>query len=174
MRGVEDAATRAAHRFGDGDGDDLVVLLIRTSKVVVERLRSQRPPEDASALTVVHGLAANHLIGHRDVTTSDLARYLRITKQSASEVVAVLEAAGIVRRAPHPTDRRARVLLLTDAGRAKLDDRRRRSQALEDEWAALVGRDRLDVLRGALESYLDADEAGADARCPDVGPGPRP
>ena len=74
-------------------------------------------------MTVVHGLAARYLIGRDDVTTVELAGYLGITKQSTSEVVAPLERAGIVRRAPHPSDGRARVLLLTDDGAAKLGRR---------------------------------------------------
>jgi len=109
-------------------------------------------------MTVVHGLAARYLVGRDDVTTVELARHLRITKQSASEVVAVLEQTGIVRRAPHPRDGRARVLLLTDDGTARLADGRRRWKQLEHEWAALVGRDRLDVVRDALETYLAAGD----------------
>ena len=111
------------------------------------------PPEP----TVVHGLAARYLVGRDDVTAVELARYLGITKQSTSEVVTALEHAGIVRRAPHPTDRRARVLLLSDAGAKKLADGRERWKELEDDWAALVGRDQLDVVRSALAAYLDAE-----------------
>ena len=40
------------------------------------------------------------------------------------------------------------MLLLTDDGSAKLADGRRRWNGIEDEWADLVGRDRLDVVRG--------------------------
>ena len=73
-------------------------------------------------------------------------------------MVALLERAGIVRRARHPRDGRARVLLLTEEGAAKLAVGRCRWQGIEDEWAELVGRDRLDIVRDALEAYLAADE----------------
>ena len=59
-----------------------------------------------------------------------------------------------------------RVLLLTDEGRAKLEAGHRRWKQLEDEWAALVGRDRLDVVRAALESYVAADRAARDRGAP--------
>jgi DNA-binding MarR family transcriptional regulator len=62
-----------------------------------------------------------------------------------------------VRRAPHPRDGRARVVLLTDEGKAKLDNGRQRWQDLEDEWAELVGADALVTVRAALEAYLAAD-----------------
>src|SRR3954453_12771300 len=99
--------------------DELVILLIRTAKAVVDRLRDERGPDAGTEMTPMHGLAVHYLRGRDAVTTSDLARHLRITKQSASEVVAVLEANGLVRRAPHPTDGRARVLELTSAGEKK-------------------------------------------------------
>ena len=142
------------------------MLVVRTAKALVDRLRSEHPDADSSPLTVVHGLAARYLIGRDDVTTVELARYLGITKQSTSEVVSALERAGTVRRAPHPSDGRARVLLLTAEGRAKLDAGRGRWQAVEQEWAELVGRDRLDVVRAALESYLAADMETRAARPP--------
>jgi DNA-binding MarR family transcriptional regulator len=138
--------------------DELVVLVVRAAKAMVDRLRTERPDDAAAPMSVVHGLAARYLIGRDNVTTVELAGYLGITKQSTSEVVALLERAGIVRRAQHPKDGRARVLLLTDEGTAKLAVGRCRWQGIEDEWAELVGRDRLDVVRDALEAYLAADE----------------
>jgi len=139
--------------------DELVVLVVRTAKALVDRLRETKLDGADSPMTVVHGLAARYLLGRDDVTAVELARYLGITKQSTSEVVTALEQTGNVRRAPHPSDGRARVLLLTDEGRAKLEAGRSRWDALENEWAELVGRDRLDVVRAALESYLAADLA---------------
>jgi DNA-binding MarR family transcriptional regulator len=145
------------HPEGGPPADELVILVIRTAKTLVDRLRAERP-DDSSPMTAVHGLAARYLVGRADVTAAELARYLRITKQSTSEVVAMLEQQGIVRKAPHPRDGRARVLQLTDKGLAKLDDGRRRWKDIEDEWAALVGRDTLGLVRAALETYLAADE----------------
>lgn len=141
--------------------DVLVVLIIRTAKALVEQLRAGRTAGEASATTVMHGLAAQYIRKREGVTTSDLARYLMVTKQSASEIVSVLEGEGVILRAPHPTDRRARVLLLTDVGRARLEDGRERWHAIEREWAALVGRERLDVVRDVLETYLASVEDDA-------------
>ncbi len=140
--------------------EELLTLLIRTVKALVDRLRASAPPRTGGApeTTVVHALAAHYLDGRKDATTADLARYLRITKQSASEVVGLLEQHGIVTRAPHPRDGRARVLLITEEGRAKMADGRRRWHLVEDEWAGLVGHERLDVMRQALRAYLAATE----------------
>jgi DNA-binding MarR family transcriptional regulator len=152
----------------DTQPEELVVLVVRAAKALVDRLRADDPERAASPLTPVHGLAARFLLGRDDVTTVDLARYLGITKQSTSEVVGALERTGTVRRAPHPSDGRARVLLLTDAGKTKLDAGRRRWNELECEWADLVGPDQLEVVRAALEHYLAADLAARDRDRPDV------
>jgi DNA-binding MarR family transcriptional regulator len=146
--------------------DELVVLLIRTAKAVVDGLRSEHPEKNSTSMTPVHGLAARYLVGRTDVTTVELARHLAITKQSASEVVAVLEATGTVRRAPHPTDGRARVILLTEEGEARLRLGRARWQRVEDDWVDIVGRDRIDALRSVLEDILAADAVGRDGRIP--------
>jgi DNA-binding MarR family transcriptional regulator len=150
----------------DGEApDELVVLLIRTAKAIVDEVRAERPAA-SSPMTPVHGLAARYLLGRDDVTTVELARYLGITKQSTSEVVALLEKTGTVRRAPHPSDGRARVLLLTDDGKQRLEQGRLRWQRVEDEWAEVVGRERLDVVRGVLEEILAADLVARDGRIP--------
>lgn len=140
--------------------DDLVVLIVRTAKALVERVQAERGHDHSAptaGFTVVHGLAARYLASHDDVTAGELARYLRITKQSTSEVVAQLEQAGIVQRAPHPRDRRARILTLTDDGRTRLAEGRGRFAAIEDEWAAVAGREQLDTVRAALLAFLDLD-----------------
>jgi DNA-binding MarR family transcriptional regulator len=148
-----------------GTDVELVVLLVRTAKALVDRARAARPEGAPPPMSVVHGLAARYLVGRDDVTAGELARYLGITKQSTSEVVAALERTGTVRRARHPSDGRARVLLLTEAGAGQLDDGRGRWRRIEDEWRDLVGADRLEVVRDSLSAYLAADLA---TRVPDA------
>lgn len=53
-----------------------------------------------------------------DVSPHDLARHLRISTASTSKMIDRLSAAGHVERRPHPTDRRARVVVLTDHSRS--------------------------------------------------------
>ncbi|WP_194291310.1 MarR family winged helix-turn-helix transcriptional regulator [Cumulibacter manganitolerans] len=62
---------------------------------------------------------------HKVVTPlrlSDIAERLRIVARSATDVIDDLEAKGFVQRAPHPTDRRSTVVLLTARGRDVLDE----------------------------------------------------
>jgi DNA-binding MarR family transcriptional regulator len=52
------------------------------------------------------------------VSPHDLARHLRISTASTSKMIDRLVAAGHVERRLHPTDRRARVVVLTDHSRS--------------------------------------------------------
>src|SRR5215475_15208196 len=59
------------------------------------------------------------------LTTSELAERLRITKQGAAQIVADMQRRGYVERQPHPDDRRAQRLTLTERGEAALTAARR-------------------------------------------------
>jgi DNA-binding MarR family transcriptional regulator len=141
--------------------------MIRAIKAMVGRITAENAERHTPGMTTMHGIAARYLADHTDVTTVELAAHLRVTKQSASEIVALLEQEGYVRRRPHPADGRARVVELTDEGVAGLARSRRRWNALVAEWASLVGPDDLATMRRALEIYLDANPPG-----PSSGAGP--
>jgi DNA-binding MarR family transcriptional regulator len=67
-----------------------------------------------------------------------------------------LEGAGLAKRRPHPTDRRAREVVITPKGRRVLDEARRLAAQVEgDVLRGLSGAERrqlLTLLRRALSS----------------------
>ena len=78
----------------------------------------------------------------------ELAERLHIAPRSATEVVDQLAAKGLVERCAHPTDRRATLLSLTEAGEALrqkvLADRRREA---DEYFSVLQPRDRVELAR---------------------------
>ena len=63
------------------------------------------------------------VLGARDgLSNAQLARRTYVTPQAMSEVVAALEAKGLIRRSPHPSHRRIYPATLTDRGREVLAD----------------------------------------------------
>jgi DNA-binding MarR family transcriptional regulator len=144
---------RPASQFAD---DELPILLVRAAKAMAADAAALAEAADPGGhrLSPVHGLAARYLATHEAVTTVELAQHLRVTKQSASEVVGGLEAGGYLRRLPHPDDGRARIVQLTASGLRKLDASRVRWQQVEDQWADVVGAADLAVVRRTLEAYL--------------------
>ncbi|MCP2322885.1 DNA-binding MarR family transcriptional regulator [Hamadaea flava] len=85
---------------------------------------------------------------HGELRLSSLADHLRIAPRSTTEVVDDLESRGLVSRQPDPTDRRAVLVTLTDAGKAVADgvDRARQAEG-ERLFSALDPTDRADLAR---------------------------
>lgn len=88
----------------------------------------------------------------------ELADSLRIAPRSVTDVVDALEGKGYVTREPDPHDRRASVVVVTDAGRAvraAVHEARRRS--VGDQMGALSAEQ-----RAALADALTTLEQGLD------------
>ncbi|MEK4241437.1 MarR family transcriptional regulator [Janibacter sp. FSL W8-0316] len=88
----------------------------------------------------------------------ELADSLRIAPRSVTDVVDALEGKGYVSREPDPHDRRASVVVVTDAGRAvraAVHEARRRS--VGDQMGALSAEQ-----RAALADALTTLERGLD------------
>jgi MarR family transcriptional regulator, multiple antibiotic resistance protein MarR len=133
---------------------DLVRFETRLYNVLGERLRAD------------HGLTAGQfeflrVIGGRDgCRVNDIAHEVAITIGATSKAVDRLEAAGWVRRKPNPADRRSSVLVLTAAGRRKLDAAGAGFDAVLREWLGdQLSARRLDQLGSALGSLRAAVES---------------
>src|ERR671932_412812 len=71
------------------------------------------------------------------MTQRELSQALRCTPRNVTDLVDALEAAGLVARGPHPTDRRATLVSLTDRGKAAAA----RMQTDSQDFAAELFRD---------------------------------
>ena len=96
------------------------LLALRSLGDALDRMHGEVGDEMAMNLTDLRALRMMVEWERRgsDVSPHDLARHLRISTASTSKMVDRLSAAGHVERKPHPTDRRARVVVLTDHSRA--------------------------------------------------------
>ena len=79
----------------------------------------------------------------------------QVTKQSAGFLVDQLERAGYVERVPDPTDARARLVRISERGRAAQACAREMEQQLEAEFEAHLGPRRMRELRRSLESLRE-------------------
>jgi DNA-binding MarR family transcriptional regulator len=89
-----------------------------------------------TGITPLQYTALTVLQRRSDLSTAELARNAFVTDQSASDMVAALEDRGLILRHPDPDDRRRRVLRLTDAGRAFLEDARGGVEGVEVQMLA--------------------------------------
>ncbi|MFH7595051.1 MarR family transcriptional regulator [Streptomyces racemochromogenes] len=101
----------------------------------------------ALGLTAAQATALREMSG--PMTMRELAERMNCEPSNATFVVDRLEKNGLVERRPHPTDRRARLLLLTDEGAAQ------RARLLDllhvDSPVACLDPEEQRVLRDLLE-----------------------
>ncbi len=90
-------------------------------------------------------------VGGARPSQRDLAEYLRLDPSQVVSLVDDLQKRGLVVREPDPADRRANVVVATDAGERAFDEARRAAQEAERrEHAALTAEERsqlADLLR---------------------------
>jgi DNA-binding MarR family transcriptional regulator len=101
------------------------------------------------------------------IQASEIAALMGISKQAASKLVEAMEQAGYLRRDPHADDLRAKLVTLTGLGDDLLAEVEQIYAELEDEWAAILDRDRVDALRSDLTTVLRATHGG---RLPPIRP----
>jgi DNA-binding MarR family transcriptional regulator len=100
-------------------------------------------------LRPAHGYALSRL-SFGGATAVQVAEHLGMTKQSAGQLVDELERSGYVRREPHPTDRRGKLLVLTDRGWACVRAAGAALAAIDARLTARLGPERLADLKAAL------------------------
>ena len=97
-----------------------------------------------------------------DTTISALARRCGITRQAASQQLALLERKGYVSREPDPGDSRAVLVRRTGLGQALLHDALEVVAGIEAEYAGNLGAERFAALKELLADLLSqADPDGA-------------
>ena len=116
-------------------------------------------------LTALQYTALTVLARHPGMSSSQLARNSFVTTQSMADMVAALEARGLIERHRDASDRRRLVLALTGEGRTLLRRYRPRVDALERQMlGGLTGeqeqqlRHNLEVCRGNLAGRSPAAE----------------
>lgn len=153
---------------GDATATECAHNLVRTAGIFFDA--------DTRALRR-HGLstAARILLAtlegaHEPLSQTALAQRLIITGASVSSLVDTLERKGLVRRVPHPTDRRVALVELTEAATPVLDGYLAEVTALHTQEFAGLSADERETLvmllarvAAAIES-LDVDAVVAAAR----------
>ena len=120
---------------------------LRMSDLVLD---NERRREVADALGMSFGRARTvRRLARKPMSMGELAAALGIDPPNATTVVADLEAMGLVRRRPHPTDGRAKLVEATRKGKALA---RRADEILATPPAALsdLSAEDLETLRQIL------------------------
>lgn len=112
-----------------------------------ERANSGR----ASGLPRSHSLVFAHLDAD-GTRPAEIARRAGISRQAVGQTVAQMKSLGLVKLAPDPTNRRARLVQPTAKGRKALERTGTGSAAAEKVLSRRIGAARVKSLREALEA----------------------
>lgn len=95
---------------------------------------------------------------------TELANRANITPQAMGELIDELEELGYVTRQPDPTDRRAKLIVLTHEGQAAVEAGRQTIVGLEQRITEILGEKGHQKLRELLTKLLAEAQPNADAR----------
>ena len=105
-------------------------------------------------LTLFHtALISNLDLEGTRITT--LAERAGVSKQAMGQLVADLEQRGYIERTSDPSDGRASLVKFTEQGWELLQDAYRVKQAIEAEYAEVLGEDGMNTLWELLKKLLD-------------------
>jgi DNA-binding MarR family transcriptional regulator len=101
-------------------------------------------------------------IGPQGSRPGELAAAAQLSKQTLGSIVDQLERAGYVERVPDPSDGRARLVSITDAGRELVELSLPVVRATEQAWARHLGPTRTRQLHDTLVALREVTDPFAD------------
>jgi len=138
---------------------DLGILVLLAYQGFVDELHADMATHGHDDLGRSDGLVFRMLdAGPR--TVSDLATRLEITKQGAAQIIEDMERRGYVVRRPDPADARARLVELSERGRAALEVARAFHRSYERRLVRVHGRESLDAVRTVLAAMAASAPEG--------------
>ena len=128
--------------------------LISLSHLLVSRRVGELVAAAGHPIRPSHGAVFSQL-GPDGARLTDLARGAQMSPQAMSELVDELEGLGYLERRPDPRDRRAKLIVLTEAGRQCGEAGEDAIHALESHITATLGERGHRDLRRMLRSLLE-------------------
>jgi len=130
------------------------VAVLRIATQLVEGVQDGLARRGFGDVRPAHGFAFVH-ISAGNTTTAELAVHLGITKQAASQLVERLVEWGYLTRVADPRDARARLLELTERGRACTEAAESAASETVERWRCELGPKQFEDLSGALNTIVD-------------------
>ena len=138
-------------------GIPLPGLLDIVSEAFFGEFRGELEQSEFNDIRPTHGCVFRYVDGE-GLRLTEIAERAGMTKQSVGEIVDDLADRDYVQRVPHPEDRRAKLICLTEKGERAQVHGRRLFAKVEKRWAQRYGAERIAALRELLEEVA-ADKA---------------
>ncbi len=134
-------------------GADLGILLTLALRSFVDLLHAELTGRGFGELRPPFGVVFRAL-RDKPLTLTEVASRLAVTKQSAAKIVDEMAAKELLRRTGSTTDGRAKLLELTDRGRAAMATAILIGADIDNRLRAAAGSTEVDVLHRVLEQFV--------------------
>ncbi len=128
---------------------DFVALLYTAADALVAELSARLEQAGYGDVRQAHGCVFGNLAPD-GMRLTELAELAGMTKQGVGEAVSDLERLGYAERVADPSDGRAKIIRLTDRGRAAQRAGFEIIGVIESEWAQRFGAERVEEMRALL------------------------
>ncbi|MBX9975685.1 MarR family winged helix-turn-helix transcriptional regulator [Cytobacillus firmus] len=143
---------------------DLTSLLSLSFSALIDELHDRLSELGFGDIRPSHGFLFK-CITPSGATGIELAEYLGITKQAVSKMVDYLEKSGYVIRQNHPTDKRGKIIVLTERGWLVVKAKEKILIEIERRWIENIGTERMHMLKEDLTKLIyEANEGKLSSR----------
>ncbi|WP_339315036.1 MarR family transcriptional regulator [Paenibacillus sp. FSL R10-2734] len=132
---------------------DLTSLLSLSFSTSINELHDRLRELGFGDIRPVHGFMFK-CITPDGATGIELAEFLGITKQAVSKMVDYLEKSGYVMRKDHPTDKRGKIIVLSERGWLVVKAKENILTEMEQRWIEIIGSERLQLLKDDLTKLV--------------------
>ncbi|WP_416828284.1 MarR family winged helix-turn-helix transcriptional regulator [Ectobacillus polymachus] len=132
---------------------DLTSLLSLSYSTLIYELHDRLSELGFGDIRPAHGFMFKRMTPN-GATGIELAEQLGITKQAVSKMVDYLEKSGYVTRQTHPTDKRGKVIVLTERGRLVMQAKEEIIAEIEQRWIENIGVERMQMLKEDLTKLV--------------------
>ena len=133
---------------------ELIELLVLTTRLATDAVHAQLAADGYPDLRPAHAFTFQFLLRRDGATGVELAEFLGVTRQAASQMTDDLERLGYVARKADPVDARLRRIHLTDRGRAVLRLSGHLWAEQEHAWSERIGPEAMASLRASLLTFI--------------------
>ena len=130
------------------------VLLSRAEAVFLGDFEKRLADSDFGDVSVAHSANVMRFLMDGPMRASQFVGACGLSKQAVSQQISQLERRGYIASTPDPDDQRARILALTERGKAAQRHIRQIFRDVEQSWAAQLGERDAASLRRILEKLL--------------------
>ncbi|MGE7916074.1 MarR family winged helix-turn-helix transcriptional regulator [Lysinibacillus xylanilyticus] len=142
---------------------DLTSLLSLSFSKAINELHDRLSELGFGDIRPVHGFMFKYITPN-GATGIELAEYLGITKQAVSIMVDYLEKNGYVMRKAHPTDKRGKIIILTERGWLVVQAKEKILTDIEARWGENIGIERMQMLKEDLTKLVNGDKSSIKIR----------